>query len=741
MEDLDPPPVDFTWKIFNFTSLSAEKIYSPVFTAGDYKWRIQMFPRGNNVKGLSLFLDVAYSETLPHKWCKCATFSLTVVNQIDSTYSIERGTKHMFNARESEWGYLFFMPLDELYEPSMGYLVNDTVVIEAEIRLNNEQKEEEERREKVLANLYTLVKVARDEDLAEQIGRDFHFDLVDHDKVQGFFIPKKHPFFAFKEVVAKEFGIPVQFQRFWFWTTRQNFTYRLHRPLTPEEESQTVGQLVNVPREFHLRLGDYSELRLFLEADFGLDLRPIPLPDKTNEDILLFFKLYEPEKQELRFVGRLFVKLDSEPIEILSKLNQIVGFSPEEEIELYEEVKFGPSVIGDHIDKRTSFRLSQFQDGDIICFQKSTTHEFNQDYKYFDVPSFLEYVRFRRIVHFRSLDKPTEDDFILELSRLDTYDDVVKKVAGKIGLEDPTKIRLTAHSCYSQQPKSLPINYRGVEQLKYMLIHYYLVCDILYYEVLDIPLPEVQALKSLKVDFHHATRDEVRIHNIRLPKHSTVGNVINILKRKVQLSHPNAEIRLLQVYYHKIYRVIPCSEKIDNINERCWTLHAEEIPEEEKNLGPHDCLIQVYHFTKETAEDQLMQVNNFGEPFFLIIREGETLAEVKVHLQRKLQVPENEFLEWKFLFVSFGFIEYLHDSDVVSSRLQRRDVYGRAWEQCLGLEHSENATKRAQLSGAGKELGQHEDINARMGVAVQKCQKRRYLGHHDAELDAGTGPS
>lgn len=59
--------------------------------------RIQMFPRGNNVKGLSLFLDVAYSETLPHKWCKCATFSLTVVNQIDSTYSIERGIFHFYH--------------------------------------------------------------------------------------------------------------------------------------------------------------------------------------------------------------------------------------------------------------------------------------------------------------------------------------------------------------------------------------------------------------------------------------------------------------------------------------------------------------------------------------------------------------------------------------------------------------------------------------------------------------------
>lgn len=33
--------------------------------------------------------------------------------------------------------------------------------------------------------------------------------------------------------------------------------------------------------------------------------------------------------------------------------------------------------------------------------------------------------------------------------------------------------------------------------------------DILYYEVLDIPLPELQGLKNLKVAFHHATKDEV----------------------------------------------------------------------------------------------------------------------------------------------------------------------------------------------------------------------------------------
>ena len=43
-----------------------------------------------------------------------------------------------------------------------------------------------------------------------------------------------------QEEVAKEFGIPVQCQRFWIWAKRQNHTYRPNRPLTPQEELQPV---------------------------------------------------------------------------------------------------------------------------------------------------------------------------------------------------------------------------------------------------------------------------------------------------------------------------------------------------------------------------------------------------------------------------------------------------------------------------------------------------------------------
>ncbi|XP_043699440.1 ubiquitin C-terminal hydrolase 13 isoform X5 [Telopea speciosissima] len=1054
----DPPSSRFTWTIDNFTRLNTKKHYSDVFFVGGFKWRVLIFPKGNNVDHLSMYLDVADSANLPYGWSRYAQFSLAVVNQIHSKYTVRKDTQHQFNARESDWGFTSFMPLSELYDPGRGYLVNDTVIVEAEvavrrvvdywtydskketgyvglknqgatcymnsllqtlyhipyfrkavyhmpttendmpsgsiplalqslfykvqysdnsvatkeltksfgwdtydsfmqhdvqelnrvlcekledkmkgtvvegtiqqlfeghhmnyiecinvdykstrkesfydlqldvkgcrdvyasfdkyveverlegdnkyhaeqhglqdarkgvlfidfppvlqlqlkrfeydfmrdtmvkindryefplqldldrdngkylspdadrrvrnlytlhsvlvhsggvhgghyyafirptlsdqwfkfddervtkedvkraleeqyggeeetnpgfnntpfkftkysnaymlvyiresdkekiicdvdekdiaehlrIRLKKEQEEKEhKKKEKAEAHLYTIIKVARNEDLIEQIGKDIYFDLVDHDKVRSFRIQKQMPFILFKEEVAKDFGIPVQYQRFWLWAKRQNHTYRPNRPLTHQEEQQSVGQLREVSNKAH-----NAELKLFLEVELGPDLHSIPPPDKTKEDILLFFKLYDAEKEELRYVGRLFVKGIGKPVDILTKLNEMAGFAPNEEIELYEEIKFEPTVMCEHIDKKLTFRSSQLEDGDIICFQKCTPVDSDEQYRYPDVPSFLEYVHNRQVVHFRSLEKPKEDDFCLELSKLFTYDDVVERVARQLGLDDASKIRLTSHNCYSQQPKPQPIKYRGVEHLSDMLVHYNQTSDILYYEVLDIPLPELQGLKTLKVAFHSAVKDEVVIHSIRLPKQSTVADVINDLKTKVELSHPNAELRLLEVFYHKIYKIFPPSEKIENINDQYWTLRAEEIPEEEKNLGPHDRLIHVYHFTKDTSQNQ-MQVQNFGEPFFLIIHEGETLAEVKLRIQKKLQVPDEEFAKWKFAFLSLGRPEYLQDSDIVSSRFQRRDVYG-AWEQYLGLEHSDSAPKRAYAANQNR---------------------------------------
>ncbi|KAE9619222.1 putative ubiquitinyl hydrolase 1 [Lupinus albus] len=553
------------------------------------------------------------------------------------------------------------------------------------VRLQKEQEEKEQKRkEKEEAHLYTIIKVACDADLHKQIGKDTFFDLVDHDKVQSFRIRKQIPFITFKEEVAKEFGVPIIYQRFWLWAKRQNHTYRPNRPLTPQEETQSVGQLRDVYNK-----ANNAELKLFLEV--GQDFGPIPLPGKRKEDLLLFFKLYDPSNETLRYIGRLHVTGSGKPMDILTKLIEMAGFALDEEIELFEEIKSEPHVMCEHVDINVTFHANQLEDGDIICIQK-TLVENGEQFRYPDVPSFLEYVHNRQVVRFRYLEKPKEDEFSLELSKIHTYDDVVIGVAEHLGLDDPSKIRLTSHNCYSQQPKPQPIKYRGVEHLSDMLANCNQTSDILYYEALDIPLPELQCLKTLRIAFHNATKDEVVIHTIRLPKQSAVEDVINDLKSKVDLSHPGAEIRLLEVLYHKIYKVFSLNDMIDNINDQYWTLRAEEVPEDEINLGPRDRLIHVYHFMKDTAQNQ--QVQNFGDPFFLVIHEGETLADIKLRIQKKLQVPDEDFSKWKFAFVSLGRPEYLQDLDIVSTRFQRRDIYG-AWEQYLGLEHAGNSPKRS----------------------------------------------
>jgi len=279
---------------------------------------------------------------------------------------------------------------------------------------------------------------------------------------------------------------------------------------------------------------------------------------------------------------------------------------------------------------------------------------------------------------------------------------VVTHLATELGVKDPSTIRLTAHNCYSNSPKPQPIKYRAPERLDEMLVHHNQTSSTLYYEVLDIPLPEMEQMKTLKVTFHNTKTEEVAVHHIRLPKESVVEDVLQELKAKVgeemSGSGESGELRMLEVFYHKIYKIFGPKEKIDTINDQYWTLRAEEIPKEEMQIGSSERLIHVYHMTRDSTQNTQntahTQVQNFGEPFFLKVRDDETLAEVKVRLQTKLQVTDEEFAKWKFSFYAVGRSEYLQDTDIVLSKFgNRRDNYG-AWEQYLGLEHIDKAPKR-----------------------------------------------
>ncbi|XP_030457806.2 protein RESTRICTED TEV MOVEMENT 3-like isoform X2 [Syzygium oleosum] len=133
MGEQNPTSWKYTWKITNFTSLTQKKYYSEVFTLRDNAWRILIFPKGNNIDHLSIYLDVADSVELPYGWNRSAHFRMILVDQNNYGYSRIKETEHNFNARESDWGFTSFIPLSEVRDSCNGYLVNNTLTIEAEI--------------------------------------------------------------------------------------------------------------------------------------------------------------------------------------------------------------------------------------------------------------------------------------------------------------------------------------------------------------------------------------------------------------------------------------------------------------------------------------------------------------------------------------------------------------------------------------------------------------------------------
>ncbi|KAL7252611.1 hypothetical protein ACSBR1_007224 [Camellia fascicularis] len=134
----------FTWKIEKISRLNTKKHYSEIFTIEGYKWRVLVFPKGNNVEHLSIYLAVADSKSLPHQWSKFAQFSIGVINQIHDKSTVRKYTQHHFNEREIDWGFTSFMPLSELYDSCEGYLVNDTVIVEADVSVRCSQDSKKE---------------------------------------------------------------------------------------------------------------------------------------------------------------------------------------------------------------------------------------------------------------------------------------------------------------------------------------------------------------------------------------------------------------------------------------------------------------------------------------------------------------------------------------------------------------------------------------------------------------------
>ncbi|XP_039002924.1 MATH domain and coiled-coil domain-containing protein At3g58270-like [Hibiscus syriacus] len=123
----------FSWRIDNFSTIEDEMCYSEDFIVEGIKWQIHIFPKGNNVDYLSIYLGVSNSATLPSGWSAYAQIGFAVIDQIDRRNSVTQVATREFRADEGNgvFGFTSFLPLNELRDPKRGYLVNDACLVEA----------------------------------------------------------------------------------------------------------------------------------------------------------------------------------------------------------------------------------------------------------------------------------------------------------------------------------------------------------------------------------------------------------------------------------------------------------------------------------------------------------------------------------------------------------------------------------------------------------------------------------
>nr|PNR60391.1 hypothetical protein PHYPA_003184 [Physcomitrium patens] len=130
------------WTISQFAKVKARALWSRYFEVGGYDCRLLVYPRGDS-QALPGYLSIYLQVTDPRgssssKWDCFASYRLCVVNQKDETKSIQRDSWHRFSGKKKSHGWCDFTPSSTVLDGKGGFVVNEAVLITAEILVLHE---------------------------------------------------------------------------------------------------------------------------------------------------------------------------------------------------------------------------------------------------------------------------------------------------------------------------------------------------------------------------------------------------------------------------------------------------------------------------------------------------------------------------------------------------------------------------------------------------------------------------
>eukprot|EP00002_Diphylleia_rotans_P005918 TRINITY_DN1515_c0_g1_i1.p1 TRINITY_DN1515_c0_g1~~TRINITY_DN1515_c0_g1_i1.p1 ORF type:complete len:1071 (-),score=238.11 TRINITY_DN1515_c0_g1_i1:366-3578(-) len=497
-------------------------------------------------------------------------------------------------------------------------------------------REELRRKEKLEAHLYTTIRIATSKDLLGYSSPE----LVEFTKLKEIKVKKDATVPELKAVIEQESQIPVHKQRLWKWHGRENKTFRVGALITPDMEEKTVEQV------FYLI---YEKALYVEEIEEGNDEDPI---GKS----LIFFKKYDREKKSISVVGhRLFST--NQLCEDLAKAARELDNIPEDHtiVVLEEATPYNISLL----EPTLTLKQSALQTGDIIVFYDSPEQNSSADQD--PVVKFYDYLENRVQVHFRELANPKDDKFTLELSKKDHHDVVAEALAAKLNA-DPLYIRFTGHLGWRDEPRTMPIKRTERLTLDEMIASYSYSStptpNVLFYEVLEMPLSKIEVMKKIKIYWSNEKLEETE-YTFFLPKEYTFGQVADHIREELKVE-ASSKIRFLDVWSSKIVKEFEPKDTIFYISDYTH-VRAEVVPQEELEVGSDQKVITVHHFQKGTSH----YVSFHGTPFNLVISKDEKISEIKARVQKRLSLTDEQVAKWKAGVANYSRAEFLEDDAVL----------------------------------------------------------------------------
>jgi ubiquitin carboxyl-terminal hydrolase 7 len=187
-----------------------------------------------------------------------------------------------------------------------------------------------------------------------------------------------------------------------------------------------------------------------------------------------------------------------------------------------------------------------------------------------------------------------------------------------------------------------------------------------------------------------------------LSKTGTVKTLLEEAAKVVKFSENGTKrLRISEISSHKILPGPSDSTSLDNlqvINDTGMTManqkvyRLEEIPIDELTLSENEMLLPVVHFYKDVF-------HTFGIPFFVKMVNNELLSALKERIQKKLNVPDKEWDNYKLARIVSGNAEYYPDDKVhIEFEMFQVAAPHGGQKPFLGLEHINKSQKRSRFN-------------------------------------------